>query len=470
MRDALVTYLGELKKENEFNLLLVTGDIANKGGEYGKEINIFLNNIIKEIGVSLTDVHLIPGNHDIERNHTRSLIIDGILNSSNPTQILDSANIDAQTYQNLLNGQSKFFAFYEDLLGIEYPKEKLHFIKSSEQYNVFSLNTCLVSHKKGEEGKLLIGRKKFYEAIREFRELDSGNKLNIAIGHHTLACIDPVEKNSIMSNFEDASIDLYLSGHVHDPAYNLTANMSDSVFVELISGAVVSDEYAVPGFVVVDVDLDSGDAKGTYHIWNSSDDYWSTNNQVGRRTKKDNLEFKLPRLKSHKDVVLESNSTLELEKEESGLQEIDENEFKSFIIDFHEKLNFEGITKSSLDNKISLEKKFFDMKCSETFQKRFEIYSKYFGLIYKIMESTAYVSSDKKELIAEIIIDQYLDIHNSYNNGDKIFKQIVDKITMEYHELLPYTKLKAHRYIKILTAWSIYECDIFNEDKRLVEQ
>lgn len=466
MRDELVTYLGDLKKENEFNVLLITGDIADKGKEYDREIKKFLYDVMDKINITKNNVHLIPGNHDIVRQTTRSLMIDGIFGASDPSGVLDDCDEDA--YQSLLKGQSKFFDFYEEFMEEPYPKEELHYIKSNDLYNVFSLNTCIVSHRSGEEGSLLIGRKKFYKAITQFKALDNNNKVNIAIGHHTLKCISSNERESIMSNFHDAQVDLYLCGHVHTPEYNLTANISESLFIELTSGAVVSDEYAVPGFVVVDIDMDTGDTKATYHIWNTVHDYWSVNNQGGRRLRTGSLNFGLERLKKKEDeayLEIEPEST----KEDVG-QEIDENEFKNFIIDFHEKLSFEGATKSSLDNKIDLEKKFLDMRCSGTFQKRFDVYSKYFGTIYSIMESTAYVSSDKKDLIAEIIIDQYLDVHNNYTNGDEIFTRIIEKITSEYEDLLPYSKLKAHRYIKILTAWSIYECDIFNEDKRCVEQ
>lgn len=463
MRDELITYLKELKSEASFDFLLVTGDIANKGDKYGEEVYTFLNNVLDAIEVSKKDVHIIPGNHDISRNKMRSLVIDGILGSSNPSETIDA--VDQESYETLLSAQSNFFDFYREFLGIEYPKEDLHFIKHSEYYNVFSINTCLISHIKGEEGSLLIGKKRFYEAIKKISQFDSEKKLNIAIGHHTLNCIDVKERRSIKANFDDAGIDIYLSGHVHDPAYNVTINSSDNPFIELTSGAVVSDEYAIPGFVVVDVNLDNGQSEACYHVWNNSNDYWAINNQVDRRTKHGKLEFKLERLGKKKGKLeIESGLT----KDE--VTEIDENEFKQFIIDFHDKLSFEGPTRSNLDNKVELDKKFFNMKCSGTFQKRFERYSQYFGTIYNIMESTAYVSSEKKDLIAEIIIDKYLEIHNNFNNGDEIFRKVVDHISSENEDLFPYSKLKTNRYIKILTAWSIYECDIFNEDKRLAEK
>ncbi|MBG9453381.1 metallophosphoesterase [Lysinibacillus sphaericus] len=462
MRDELIKYIDELKKEKDFDFLLVTGDIANKGGSYNDLVKTFLHSIVETMNITKADVHLIPGNHDITRGEMRTMLIDSILRDPSPSEKLDS--IGAETYQTLINAQSNFFAFYNEFFGEEYPKEKLHFVKSSNNYNVFSINTCLISDKQGEEGHLLIGKRRFYDSIRELSSNKDQSKLNIAIGHHTLGCIEPSERRTMQSNFDDAEIDLYISGHVHDPSHNITLNTSDNPFVELVSGAIFSDSYAVPGFVVVDINLEDGNAEACYHIWNTSDDYWSVNNQVSRRTRAGKLDFKLERLSKKK----------ESEIKESYLQDdsddIDENEFKQFIIDFHEKLHFEGPTRSSLDNKIELEKKFYNMKCSPTFKKRFDRFSQCFGTIYSIMDTTSYVSSDKKDLIADIIIDKYLEIHNHYNNGDEIFTRIVDQIILDNGNSLPYSKLMTQKYVKILTAWSIFDCDIFNEDKRCVEQ
>ncbi|TKH08045.1 metallophosphoesterase, partial [Peribacillus simplex] len=323
MRDNLIDYLGELKDEINFSFLLLTGDIAHQGDHYNEEVKKFLNDVLEIIDISKKDVHIIPGNHDITRDKMRSLIIEGILGSKNASDELD--NVDPKTYLGLLEGQSNFFEFYKGFLGTDYPQDELHFLKSSEQYNIFSMNTCLISHKKGEEGHLLIGRKKFYEAIKDMKKLDCENKINIAIGHHTLNCIETSERNSILANFDDSKIDIYLSGHVHDPSYNVTINSSASPFFELTSGAVVSDDYAIPGFVVVDVDLDNGEAEACYHIWNTTNDYWTVNNQVNRRTKNGKLDFKIERLEKKKENQIELIPEDSIDELESA--DIDENEF-----------------------------------------------------------------------------------------------------------------------------------------------
>ncbi|MBD4899424.1 metallophosphoesterase, partial [Xanthomonas citri pv. citri] len=88
-------------------------------------------------------------------------------------------------------------------------------------------------------------------------------------GHHTLGCIESSERESIKAHFDDYFIDLYLAGHVHDSSFNITANTNENPFLELVSGAIIKDEYATPEFISVDVNLDNGETEVTYYIWNT---------------------------------------------------------------------------------------------------------------------------------------------------------------------------------------------------------
>ncbi|WP_254217983.1 metallophosphoesterase family protein [Virgibacillus pantothenticus] len=166
MRNELIKYVVELRKDGEIDFLLITGDIANKGGPYNCEVKKFLNDIVSAINITKKDVHLIPGNHDLKRGETRTLVIDSILRDSSPSDKLDK--LQDETYQTLINAQSDFFTFYKEFLGIDYPSEKLHFVKSSDNYNILSINTCLISDKSGEEGNLLIGKNDFTNLFRNY--------------------------------------------------------------------------------------------------------------------------------------------------------------------------------------------------------------------------------------------------------------------------------------------------------------
>ncbi|UYP07269.1 SIR2 family protein [Priestia megaterium] len=174
-------------------------------------------------------------------------------------------------------------------------------------------------------------------------------------------------------------------------------------------------------------------------------------------------------LETHDDIILfldQLDGEIEKKKIINKYDEfeIDEDEFKSFILDFNENKRKEAVP---LDlNEEEIENKYEKMVCSESFKKEIEVYSSYFPSIDEIMMSPSYMDFDKKIIITSRVRSAYNKVHNQYDNGESIFEATVDKIFKEYSNELAYSKTKLMFYIKILVAWTIIGCDIFNEDKR----
>ncbi|WLG16650.1 metallophosphoesterase [Bacillus cereus] len=314
MRDSLSEYLGQINRENNIDFLVVTGDIAHQAKTYTTDVKGFLDDILKNTNLNKKDMFIIPGNHDVNRSKPlRNILVESMLSKKDA-----SDQLIGDIYDQLLDGQKEFFDFYNGYLQEEYPKENLHFIKKFDKYNVFHINTCLVSGKDGEEGHLLVDINKFYKIIRELRHTKEEKVLNIAIGHHTLDCLCKEDRKAMRNNFVDYNIDLYLSGHVHTPSYNVSLNHGDEPFLELVSGAVMGDDYATPGFVEIEVSLEDGKSNVKYHIWNEAEEYWTINNQVGRKTKSGILNHTIERLnkkKVPKDLIEPRASTKRTEGE-----------------------------------------------------------------------------------------------------------------------------------------------------------
>ncbi|PEE95570.1 SIR2 family NAD-dependent protein deacylase [Bacillus cereus] len=143
----------------------------------------------------------------------------------------------------------------------------------------------------------------------------------------------------------------------------------------------------------------------------------------------------------------------------------DDDDFRDFIIDFHEKSpSYKPLVLGSGFK--GIERKFKDMKCSPTmkinFDKRLSVR---FPLITEILDTEDYIESDKKELITDLIITEYCKIDlSSYKSGDMVFETLVTNITKLYKNKIPLINGDRLRfYTKIFVAWVINECDIFNE-------
>ncbi|TKJ86073.1 hypothetical protein PaeCFBP13512_19765 [Paenibacillus sp. CFBP13512] len=444
LRDKLIEYLSN--KKNDVDYLFITGDIADKGGQYGIEVINFLDDVVKAIEIEKKDLFMIPGNHDINRNPMAARLAKGIIDSKDAMEEINT--LDEDTYEALISVQKSFFEFYKTYVGEEYPVDQLHFVKKCKGFNVVHINTCLVAGADGAEGNILIGLNRLYKTLKQ---IPNDGAINIALGHHTINCIHKAEKESLLHRFSDGQIDLYLNGHVHKASYHHDSNNYNDTYF-FTSGSIFEDRYSDPLFITGVIDTEFASGEVIYHRWNSKGEFWHADNTIGRRTNSGSYSFEINRLKKKTDEEFQSLT-------------IDVDDFKEFLIDFHTTLSSADLPDDALVSK-DITEKFVNMSCSPTFKLQFDKWSIYFPIINKILSTTSFVGIDKKFIIPNVIITEYQNVLYSYENGDLILVHMIDNLFDKYAGKVSYSKDRLKSYLRILIFWSIYECDIFNEDKR----
>ncbi|MFP3391799.1 metallophosphoesterase family protein [Brevibacillus sp. SIMBA_040] len=452
MRDKLIEYLESNK--NDVDYLFITGDITHKGSEYSSEVISFLDDVIAAIEIEKSEIFLVPGNHDIKRNPMADRLVANILSSNDAKQEINS--LDDDTYQFLVSGQQPFFDFYRSFLGDEYPKDALHFVKKREGFNVIHINTCLAAGTTGSEGNILVGLNKLYET---FKQIPDDDTINIAIGHHTIGCIHESEKESLLHRFSDAKIDIYLNGHVHRAKYHHDTNNYNETYF-FTSGSFMVDEYSDPLFMTGFIDTEEASGEVVYHKWNSRGEFWHIDNTVGRKAKTGNYPFEINRLKKKTNIAECQHLKSEVDE-----VDVDEDDFKDFLIDFHTTLSSGYQVNEALVPK-DITEKFVNMLCSPTFRYQFDKCSIYFPIINKMLGTTSFFGIDKRFIIPNVIFTEYLHVLYSQSNGDLILLHMINNLYSKYGSKVSYSEDRLKSYIRILIFWSIYECDIFNEDKR----
>lgn len=448
MRDQLLDYLKGMKEEIQY--LFITGDIAHRGSDYNKDVIEFLDNVVQACEITKEDVFMVPGNHDLKRSPMAERLANQILASSDVRAEIN--NLDDETHQVLLSGQNSFFEFYKKFLGEDYPKDSLHFVKSRNGFNVVHVNTCIIAGLKEAEGKILVGLNKVYDTLKALPNPD--NSVNIAIGHHTIGCLHEAEKESLLNRFSDSKIDIYLNGHVHRAKYQHDDNNYNEIHCFTCGGGFV-DGYADPLFIVGSIDTESATGNVCYHKWNAKGEYWHIDNTIGRKTSSGSFPFDIKRLK--KKIETDEQHPLKIV--------VDEDEFKEFLIDFHTTMSQGYQTNEALIPK-DITEKFNNMLCSPSFKFQFDKCSVYFPVINKIMGTTSFLGIDKRFIIPNVIFTEYLNLLHSYSNGDLILVNMIDSLCNRYKSKIAYSEERLKSYIRVLIFWSIYECDIFNEDKR----
>ena len=443
MRDKIIESIKKIYKDIIFDCVFITGDIAFKGGAYTKEVTNFIQSIAKNGLVNKENIFIIPGNHDLKRSTLRERVINDIVKSNNQTKELEK--IDKDSMDVLQKGQDGFWKFYKKITGNAYNKKNIHFIDKRDKFNIININTCLLCGRKREEGELSIFIDKLYDVVHNNLEKD---KVNIAIGHHSIECFCQEERNKIVNTLVDAGVDLYLCGHSHKPKISIDNN-NDRDFYVVVAGAGVVDDYATPTYLIGSVE----DRKCTitYYSWDNQDEVWSKETKgLGRKVKDGVCNFELRNeicvTKDEKDIFIE------------------EDEFKEFLIEFHENIDSTSIGNTLLVQE-EIEKKFLNMKCNKTVRTQFKLCSKYFPIIDDIINDDVCLGMDKRLAIPNAIYEEYNNVLHKHNTGEEILESIVLNIYSRYRDKIKYSESKLKLYIKTLVFWLINECDIYDDVK-----
>lgn len=439
MRDQLLKYIEDICKNDKYNFMIVTGDISYKGNTYNDEVIEFINRMLEATKIEKNNLYIVPGNHDLKRSKPRELMITGIINDDTLNNYSD---FDKETENIMINAQSKFFTFYKNVKGEKYPKEKIHFVKKTPDYNILHINTCLTSGRNNEEGTLKIGLTRLFEALKEIDE--DKNCVNIAIGHHGIDCFSENEQTKIINSLIDYGIDIYLCGHIHKPKYHFD-NDNYRKLPMFVSGSNIVDEYATASFISGEIDFEEKKGKTVYHSWNNEIEKWNIDLNVGRRIINGSLDFSLERFELEDDP----DSELYLSKN------LDEDDFKRFIIEFHNYIEIHNIQELEFIPK-DINIKFENMRCNKSIRKQYDKFSEYFPVVNEIMDNPNYIDLEMKLIIPNIIVEEYNNVFDEYPTGTKIIEVITSNILNRYKNKINYPESRLKVYIKLLIYWSVY--------------
>ncbi|MCQ2016028.1 metallophosphoesterase family protein [Clostridium butyricum] len=448
MRSLLLKYLKSLASNQKFDFVVITGDIVFQGGKYDSDLINFINDILGALNLSKNELFIVPGNHDLKRDKMTSSALENIARENKLI-----ANLDKELEDGFKKRQKSFFAFLKKVTSNSYTNTKLHTVISLEKCNLIHLNTSWSCGNKVEEGNLRIGLNRLTEVLKE---VEGSEKINIAIGHHTIECFHESERDKIMNRFVDQDIDIYLAGHVHQPKYHFEAN-NNRILPIFVCGSGMVQDFGTNNFLVGSIDLITNEGKMTYHSWNNSLEKWDIDSNVGRLVCKGNQIFNIERLKK-KDSPPDE---VEIQYIDTNL---DENEFKEFLIEFNSQFEYNG--SQVFDQiEVGIKDKFVNMKCINSVEREFLKFSAHFPIVNQIMNNPLYLGGEAKLIIPSVIVTEYQKIFDDYNTGTKIIEVMVDNMYNQYKDMLKYPKVKLCIYLKIMIYWSIQECDIFNDFK-----
>ena len=356
LREKLLLFL---KKQNNIDFVLITGDILF---QYGKDVDDeevieFVKDIVSACGCKPERVFICPGNHDVNRkDEERNELISGIRKKK-----LKITNVDENKL--IRAGHEKFKSIYKEITGRKYISFEVF---NELNYRIISLDTCLLSKDNKDTGRISLQTNKLLSLNDKIVADDS---LNIAIMHHGIDFFDNKAAKSFQHWIEDHNVDIVFCGHSHQAGVK-TYDETRSEIRQYTCGAALIDNYAIPSFYICNFENDSWQVEICMYTYSKDNSEWEIDNYHMRAFENGENIYYVPRkykkIKVEKEV--NQNYTVEqlLELQYNQMQILNERVFKiygrkikSSKIDVEEDFNVQKIFKSLIKIGLPIKKAFY---------------------------------------------------------------------------------------------------------------
>jgi predicted phosphodiesterase len=277
-KDALISSLREYNTGIKIDVIVITGDLVDRGGHslyniYGFEDKvkypnpfmifkeIFLEPIINALGFNKNNILFVPGNHDIDETtillKEESDILKN-LNENNINTYLKENEENLKHSKRLLN----FKAFEHD-----FHKHNDNYCFSNNQstfiYNEKNIGFILVNDswrckspqlKIEEDSKFYFGIQQLYDGLNYIKT--NNTSVNIVLMHHPFSCFKEIQKD-LKGFFNRKNVDILLFGHNHEDDSEFVSNGSYYLLqgkASLLKPSEKETDYR-PGYQILDLDL-----------------------------------------------------------------------------------------------------------------------------------------------------------------------------------------------------------------------
>ena len=236
------------------NVILITGDIAFSGATSEYEgATAWIEHIVRELGLSSSDVFVIPGNHDVQRDVDRAdrqggRLIERLRAGDESLDEALGANSDRllieKRFTNYLEFMSRFFSRTEEPSstngGLYWYRQRTAALGLVIRF--VGLNTSLLSADDNDKEKLRVGKEQL--AIGLLPQTGTPGELSIVLGHHPLSWLADHQE---VASWIRARASVYLCGHVHEGESEALRKGGGTDIVSVVAGAIHSEPLSITG-------------------------------------------------------------------------------------------------------------------------------------------------------------------------------------------------------------------------------
>ncbi|MBN7575670.1 MULTISPECIES: metallophosphoesterase [Clostridium] len=279
---ALIKDLDEYNSNQKIDLVLITGDLIDKGGKslggIENALKLFVENVIEpiknEFGLGYEKFFFVPGNHDIDENVDSPRIEKGLTADLGDT---DSVNkfIDEDTLEGIerILPYKKFEEeYYKNcVLSKDITNFQSSYVINIEgtTIGVNCLNTAWRCYNsKTDKEKILLGERQIINGYKKIKDCD----IKIALMHHQPDWLAKFDRESIESLLFEY-YDLLFCGHVHKGSTWNTNRSYGELFFSIapinFAGNIRSENRIYSnGYSILDYDPELGEIILNYRRYN----------------------------------------------------------------------------------------------------------------------------------------------------------------------------------------------------------
>jgi len=253
--------------------IIVSGDLAHGGKheEYDR-VESFLDDLVSAVQLSRSDVFVVPGNHDIDRE-IQALTFHGsrsqFTSASQVERFLSRPDERASLLRRLrafITFESSFCAGIERTFtpdGLAYISRRL---VDGLPLGIVGLNSALTCGNDDDNQNIVVGDRPVIDIVEKMRESDV--RLIIGVIHHPPVWLRTFDQGTLEKRFLPMC-DILHRGHLHEPDVQPIVTPRGSQCLVVSAGASFERRQSKNSYSIVSLDVGAANCKVTHYEYDS---------------------------------------------------------------------------------------------------------------------------------------------------------------------------------------------------------
>jgi predicted phosphodiesterase len=279
MYKRLCQKIEEFKEEKgKFSLLVISGDLVNKGAGNYQLVGKIIDNICTDSGLTREQVFLVPGNHDVVQNKCPGYVYKTVIQGLKQDPKNGFKELDEKAKRNFTPGFKAYSEFAKNFLlnksqNFALPGFAQADIEISDvPIRLCGLNTALVAgpEDNGKDERDLKNRVLGLQILWDMLGGDD-RRLKIVVSHYPLSWIHEMEREEVIGSLKESNA-IFLHGHTHILKVDTMGGMKYHELLILGVGSLLGKRWQGRNHCQI-LELSSDNSSPLLHEWLWSGEY-----------------------------------------------------------------------------------------------------------------------------------------------------------------------------------------------------